>query len=459
MRTPSNRPLRILIIDDSASTRSGLRELLVPLNADIAEADNGQKGLEMVLQQDFDLVITDIDMPYMDGIEFCQNLKNSPETRGIPVIMVSAFDSSSDIDMGFHAGAWAYLSKREARTCLYETIEKVLSKSSFQSKQLIMVVDDSRLICRLVEDGLAQAGFQVITAKNGKVALELLSQQRPALILSDLDMPEMNGFDFCNELHSDPAFSSIPFVVMSTISDRGHMKRIIQQGAAGYIVKPFNIDELVILVERLLSDQFQLLLKERERLDTERTLMLASITSLVSALEARDPYTRGHSEMVATILAELGMMIGMSKQELEALTIGGRLHDIGKIGIRDDILFKPGPLSPREFAIIMEHPVIGANILKPIPSLSSIIPVVLFHHERMDGTGYPQGMKAHQIPLWARLTAVADTYAALTSERPYQGAFPTAHVLQIIKDVRGAQLCPECVDVFLEWIAARNQGG
>lgn len=449
--------LRILLIDDSASTRRGIRELLSPFNAEITEADNGRKGLSIVLEAGVDIVITDIDMPQMDGIEFCQRLKNNPATRGIPVIMVSAFDSNSDIDLGFQAGAWAYVAKRAARTELYETIKKVLSKSSFQRRQLIMAVDDSRFICHVVEDGLEQAGFQVITAKNGKKALELLKTTRPDLILSDLDMPEMNGFDFCQAVHDDAELAGIPFVVMSTISDRGHMKRVIHQGAAGYIVKPFNIDELVILIERLLSDQFQLLLKERERLDSERNLMLASIASLISALEARDAYTKGHSETVSEVLAEMAALMGASKQDLEIVTIGGRLHDIGKIGIRDDILLKPGPLTAAEFDIIKQHPVIGANILKPIPSLARIVPIVLFHHERMDGKGYPHGFSGLKIPLWARMTAVADTYAALTSQRPYQDAMPLARVLQIIKNVRGAQLCPECVDVFLQWINSTNK--
>jgi putative two-component system response regulator len=217
-----------------------------------------------------------------------------------------------------------------------------------------------------------------------------------------------------------------------------------------------HADELVILIERLLSDQFQLLLKERECLDTERTLMLASIASLVSVLGARDAYTRGHSETVANILAEMATTMGASRQEIETLTIGGRLHDIGKIGIRDDILLKPGTLTDTEFEIITQHPIIGTNILKPIPSLSPIIPLVLLHHERIDGKGYPQGLKGCKIPLWARMTAVADIYAALISERPYKGPTPQDQVLQIIKDVSGTQLCPDCVDVFFEWIDSQT---
>lgn len=449
--------LRILIVDDSSSTRKGLKELLEPLKAQITEAKNGYEGLNIALDGNIDLVLTDIDMPQMTGIELCQALKHHPSTRGIPVIIVSAFDSNHDIDQGFQAGAAAYLSKRDARTYLFETIEKVLSKSTFTRKQLILVVEDSRVVRRLVEDGLAQTGFQVITAKHGREALDLLDSKHPDLILSDLDMPEMDGFQLCEALHADSTLAKIPFVVMSTMSGRGQMKRIIQEGAAGYIVKPFNIDELVILLERLLSDQFQLLLKERERLDAERNVILASIASLVSALEARDAYTRGHSESVADILTNIAAFLSVSRQEQETATLGGKLHDLGKIGIRDDILLKPGPLTEREYDIIKQHPVIGANILKPIPSLSEIVPIVFLHHERIDGQGYPLGLKGPQIPFWPRMAAVADTYSALLSKRPYKRVVPHEKALDIILEVKGTQLCPECVEIFMQWIASADR--
>jgi HD-GYP domain-containing protein (c-di-GMP phosphodiesterase class II) len=241
---------------------------------------------------------------------------------------------------------------------------------------------------------------------------------------------------------------------MSTISDRGHMKRILRRGAASYIVKPFNIDQMVILVERLLSDQFQILLKERERLESERTLMLASIASLVSALEARDPYTRGHSEAVADITAGIAAMMGVSYEEIELAAIGGRLHDIGKIGIRDDVLFKPSTLTPREFELIKQHPIIGANILKPIPSLADVVSIVLYHHERPDGKGYPYGLSS--VPFWASIVAVADVYAALRSDRPYQSPLPEEKVLKIIQDVRGTQLTEESVELFMAWHNAKG---
>jgi putative two-component system response regulator len=268
-------------------------------------------------------------------------------------------------------------------------------------------------------------------------------------------MPDINGFEFCGSIHTNPELSSVPIVAMSSKTDRGYMKRMLQNGASAYLCKPFNVDELVILVEKMLSDQFHMLLMERERLDSERSLMIASITSLVTALEARDNYTKGHSEAVGKIVSGMLEKTGAGQKEIEIVTIGGRLHDIGKIGVRDEILLKPGRLTNKEFDHIKKHPVIGANIIKSIPSFSDVIPIVLSHHERIDGKGYPQGLKGDDIHLWARMTAVADTYHSLTSDRPYRKGMAQDKALQIIKDASGTQLCPHCVDLFFNWTAQK----
>ncbi|MGA8178842.1 MAG: response regulator [Desulfobacterales bacterium] len=446
---------RILIVDDSAVFRTSMKKILESKNDEIILAEDGQEGLDLALKGKFDIVVSDIDMPKISGIDLCRSLKNTAATQGTPVVMVSTFDSDNDVDKGFEAGAAAYLSKYEIQSRLRETVDSVLSKSKFKSNRLVMVVDDSKVILRIVEKGLAEAGFKVITAENGKKALDLLGDIQPDLILTDIEMPDINGFEFCETIHKNPELSSLPIVAMSTKTDRGYMKRMLQNGASAYLCKPFNIDELVILVEKLLSDQFHMLLMERERLDSERNLMIASITSLITALEARDNYTKGHSEAVGRIVSGMLRNAGASQKEIETVTIGGRLHDIGKIGVRDEILLKPGRLTDREFAHIKKHPVIGANIIKSIPSFSDVIPIVLSHHERIDGKGYPEGLKGDGIHLWARMTAVADTYHSLTSDRPYRKGMAQDKALQIIEDVSGTQLCPHCVGLFFKWIAQK----
>ena len=253
------------------------------------------------------------------------------------------------------------------------------SRSSAASDVYKRQVDDSSTVRTLVEKGLKEVGFEVVKAENGRAALEILKNERPDLILSDIDMPEMNGEEFCKAVHSDPLLATIPFVVLSANNDRPIMRRMLQIGADSYLVKPFNIDQLVITVEKLLSDKLLLLYKEKERLETEQRLILASITSLCCALEARDAYTRGHSEAVASIATRIAAGMGMSREETDLVMLGGKLHDLGKIGVVDSVLLKPGKLSDEEFAIIKRHPVIGADILRPVPSLAKILPIVLYH--------------------------------------------------------------------------------
>lgn len=447
----------ILVVDDSSSARFLIRDLLGPMEADIEEAVNGKEGLDRMMSKSFDLVITDVDMPVMNGLAFCRAFKSITACRSVPAIMISTLDSDQDISRGYFEGVEAYVPKGKLKTKLLHTVRRVLSKAMFRGNQVVLVVDNSLSVRHMLENGLTSAGFKVMTAENGSSALAEMENNPPDLILSELDMPGMNGIQLCRAVKSDERFSAVPFVVMSSSEERGQMKEIIDRGAASYIIKPFNLDQLVILVEKLLSDHVALLLKDRERLEMERTLLLGGITSLISALEARDVYTRGHSEAVATILSQMVAISGEGEDAIELAHMAGRLHDIGKIGVPDSILLKPGRLDNAEFEQIKKHPTIGKNILDSIPSLAPIIPIVHCHHERWDGAGYPLGLKGEGIPLWARFTSVADTYHALISDRPYRRGMPREDAVEIIRSERGRQLCPNAVDVFFTWYRDKSR--
>jgi response regulator RpfG family c-di-GMP phosphodiesterase len=443
---------RILIVDDSSFVRNHLEKELQIFNAIVTQAEDGRHGLDLALLESFDLIISDVDMPYMDGFTLCQKLKQNPNTKGIPVILLSSIDTDQYIDKGFHVGADSYVSKSEAKPIIQETIQRVLKKSKFLRGHLILVVDDSNTIRSIVKDAFEKAGFNVITADNGKTALDIVKSHTPDLIISDIDMPEMDGLTLCKKVHSDPDLSTIPFVIMSSNNDRSIMRRMLNLGASAYLVKPFNPEQVVITVEKLLSDHYLLLLKEKERLGVEREMMLASITSLITALEARDHYTSGHSEAVSMLVTEMAVKMNLPFDDIETLGIAGKLHDLGKIGVPDSILLKPGKLSEKEFEMIKQHPVVGVNILGAIPSLKHALPAIRHHHERFDGKGYPDGIKGKKIPIWARMMAVADTYHALTSDRPYRDGVDQDKALGIIQEVRETQLCPECIDIFIDMI-------
>ncbi len=452
-----NNP-RILIVDDSAVMRTSLARMVAPLSAVVQLASNGEEALAAALRDEIDLIISDVVMPKVDGIELCRQLKNHPSVRTKPVILLSSFDSDSDIERGFRAGATAYLSKSEGAQRILETVQQVLATSRRQRDQSILVVDDSNAIRKLVVSSLEEEGFFVHQAADGVEALQLLEKLRPDLIISDIEMPGVNGFELCRAVRQRQELHDTPFIVMSSLTDRGSMKRMLQDGASAYLCKPFNNDELVILVEKILADRLRLLLKDRERLDTERRLMIEGISGLVSALEARDAYTRGHSEAVGQMVAGMVELTGADTEAVERARLGGRLHDIGKIGIPDGVLLKPGKLTSSEFEKVKEHPLIGAQILKDIESLRDIRQIVLYHHERIDGRGYPEGLAGDMIPRLARFTAVADTYHSLTSDRPYRRGMSSEKALDIIRTVSGTQLCPDAIEVFLRLIDLHLNG-
>lgn len=442
--------IHILIADASAVVRSFLSRELGKSGTLISLADDGEQAFDCASSGDIDLVIADVDLPKISGVELCKKLKASQSTQQIPVVILDSLNTEDGIQKVYQAGATACIPKTQSKESLLDAVGNVILKATFQRGRLILVVDDSLTVRSLVSKSLKGAGFTVIQAENGKVALSILGHKKPDLILSDIDMPEMNGEAFCQAVHADPVLATIPFVVMSAISQRPIMRRMLQLGADSYLVKPFNVEQLVITVEKLLSDQLLLLHKEKERLEIEQRLILASITSLCNALEARDPYTRGHSEAVSDIATKIAMQMGISQEEIELIRLGGKLHDLGKIGVVDSVLLKTGKLTDEEFSIIKRHPVIGAEILRPVPSLAPIIPIVLYHHERLDGKGYPDGLHGASIPLWARITAVGDTYHALTSDRPYRKGMPKEKALEIIQSVSGTQLCPDCVEAFIK---------
>ncbi|HPE37641.1 MAG TPA: response regulator, partial [Spirochaetales bacterium] len=293
---------RILVVDDSIVIRKALSKQLEAIGAQVTLAKDGVEGLETARQGRFDLIISDVDMPRMIGLDMCERLKDDPATRAVPIIILSSRDSEEDIERGFKVGADSYLSKSVGKDEFRERVQQFLRQVDFIRERLVLVVDDSEFIRNRLAQGLADVGFQVATAADGREALGMLAAARkPDLVVCDMIMPGMDGLGLLQAMQQDPDLRHIPFVAMSAEDSRAAMRRMLQLGAAAFMTKPFNVEQLVITAEKLLSDQFTILLAEKERLQTERSLMLSSITSLIQALEARDLYTRGHSEAVAEI--------------------------------------------------------------------------------------------------------------------------------------------------------------
>ena len=277
----------------------------------------------------------------------------------------------------------------------------------------ILVVDDQPSIAGLMSQLLTIRGYDVVTASNAEQAEAEVRRQPPDLILSDVMMPGRSGYDFCRTLKEDPTTRLIPFVLITGLSDSSDKVRGIEAGADDFLNKPVLAEELIARVKSLLR------LKEfTDELETADSVLC----TLGLIVEGRDPYTEGHCERLSVHAADLGRHLGMDEDSILALKRGGYLHDLGKIAVPDEILKKGSDLTPAEWEVMKLHPITGENICKPLHSLRLVLPIIRHHHEHSDGSGYPDGLRASEIPVLPRVLQVVDVYDALRTARPYKPA-------------------------------------
>jgi putative two-component system response regulator len=431
----------ILVADDEPLIRRMFGMYLGNEGYRVVTAEDGDDAIRKVKQVIPDLVITDIKMPHVDGYEVCRAIKECRDTQHIPVVIVSALGSELDIDKGFGAGANEYLTKPVDLVELAGRIQNIFRGIQLRGRERVLVVTPSPIECSILAIGLQQQGFEVLAARDGAEAFELAQRTPPSVVVADLEIPVLDIFQLHESMKQSPKLADLPLVVLTSRASKIEKQRRDALAAAAFITKPFPIERLVALIERILGER-------RTKIEAERDILLQTIRSLVQALEARDKYTRGHSDNVARYTVMIARRILPNEEEISRYQLSAQLHDIGKIGVPDAILLKPGKLTAEEMAIMQTHPGKGSEILAPIPSLRDIIPGVRWHHERLDGKGYPDGLTAAEIPLQARVIAVADTFDALTSNRPYRAGCSIEKALAVIRDAAGTQLDPEIVDVF-----------
>jgi putative two-component system response regulator len=279
----------------------------------------------------------------------------------------------------------------------------------------ILVVDDVAANARLLERHLTGGGHRVSFAHDGVEALELVARDHPDLVLMDVMMPLLDGFETCRLLKNDPATRLVPVILVTALSDSSDRVRGLEVGADDFVSKPVNVAELTARVRSLLRIK-----RYTDELDSAESV----IVSLALTIEARDAATDGHCQRLARSAVRLGAALGLGEEDLSALTRGGFLHDIGKVGIPDAILLKPSKLTAQEYAVMQQHTVIGDRLCGELRSLRRVRPIVRHHHEHLDGSGYPDGLKGGAVPLLAQIIGVVDVFDALTNVRPYKAAFP-----------------------------------
>jgi len=268
----------------------------------------------------------------------------------------------------------------------------------------------------------------VITVPDGAAAVHELTRTQVDLVLLDVMMPHLNGFEVCEKIKNNPETYLIPVIMITALSDKQDRLEAIKAGADDFLTRPVDRTELLARVRSLLK------LKQRtDELERAESVLF----SLARSIEGKDPYTHGHCERLSEYSARLGEHLKLPEEQLIALRRAGVVHDVGKIAVPDAILLKPGRLTEEEWKVIREHPVVGERICAPLKSFRLVLPIIRHHHEKLDGSGYPDGLRGDAIPVTARVLQIVDVYDALTTERPYKKAFSVSDALQTMKEEVG----------------------
>lgn len=294
-------------------------------------------------------------------------------------------------------------------------------------KPTILIVDDLPANIELVKNFFIDEPYTLLEAGNGKEALKIVDEQNPDIVLLDVIMPEMDGFQVCKILKEDEHTRLIPVIMITGLEDSKSKIKGINLGVDDFITKPFNYYELKARVASLLKlKQYTDQLRNAEQI----------LFNLALTIEAKDPYRKGHSQRLANLSSMLAEWVGLSDEEIRTVRRGSILHDIGKLAIQDEILLKPGPLTRNEFSVVKLHPEIGAEMCTPLDSFDDVQPIIRHHRERYDGSGYPYGLVGEEIPLGAQIVAIADSFDALTSNRSYRTALPKEAAIRLIDEER-----------------------
>ena len=305
----------------------------------------------------------------------------------------------------------------------------------------VAVIEDDAAVRRVLSRILEDAGYGVIAMADGEAGLRAVGEHQPDMLILDLTLPRMDGLEVCRRLRSDPRIVALPIIVLTAHTSTSDMVAALDAGADDFVTKPF---QQVELLARLRSS-----FRTREvirRMEQAHDIVVA----LANAVEAKDLGLKDHCRYLAYRSARLAAYVGLRDGELEGVAYGALLHDIGKIGISEHVLHKPGPLTDEEFSIMREHPEIGERICDPLRMSRDFTPIIRHHHERWDGTGYPDGLRGEHIPLGARIVALADAFDAIVRGRPYRAARSVEEAFDELRRHAGKQFDPDLVPLFIE---------
>ncbi|MBE9029094.1 two-component system response regulator [filamentous cyanobacterium LEGE 11480] len=293
-----------------------------------------------------------------------------------------------------------------------------------QEQAKVLIVDDTGSSRAMAVDVLICEGYEVLEADNGYSAIDIVHQHQPDLVLLDVLMPGIDGYEVCRRLKQDENTRLMPVIFMTSLEEKSARIQGIEAGGDDFLTKPFDRVELSARVKSLVR---------QKRLNQDLDHAEKVLFSIAKTVESRDPNTGDHCERLVQRGKSFGEYLGLSRSEVQDLMWGGYLHDIGKVGIADAILLKPGRFTPAEFELMKQHTLIGENICKPLRTMQGVVPIIRHHHERWDGSGYPDQLQGDEIPYLAQIFQLIDIYDALVSERPYKDGMTPEHALEMMQ--------------------------
>jgi len=314
---------------------------------------------------------------------------------------------------------------------------------------LVMIIEDEPTQRLLLSRVLEREGYRTLGLGDGETGMRAIVEHAPQLVLLDLSLPRMDGFEICRQLRADPLTATLPVIVITAHTALDDMVAALDAGADDFLAKPVQQIELLARIRSAMR-------LRRSITSLERATQI--VAALANAVEAKDLGLVNHCRWLAHHAGRVGAQVGLRGEELEAVAYGALLHDVGKIGVSEHLLRKEGPLSPEEWTVMRRHPEIGEKICRPLRASRAFAPIIRHHHERYNGTGYPDGLKGEAIPLGARIVGIADAYEAMVHGRPYQPAQPHERVADELRRLRGSQFDPGLVPVFLDELERDNQG-
>ncbi|MCX6062609.1 MAG: response regulator [Caldiserica bacterium] len=417
---------KVLVVDDDVESLRLYGDMLRRAGYAAVTASTGWEGIDLAVKEHPGLILLDLRLPDITGLTVLETLRTSLSTRSIPIIVVSAISKDDDVMKAMQMGAFDYVVKPITYDDMIRRVELVFFSRERQGEgdqSPVLVVEDSTIDGASLSEQLTGWGYQVTWVQTGKEGIAQAATGNFDVILMDGLLPDINGFEVVKEIRATERLGTTPIIMLTVLSGLVDKLKGFESGVDEFLNKPVSWEELRVRIRSL--TRLRGMAKQRFALSE----VVGVITNAIELAEATEPR---HNQKVASISVILGKRMGVQGHGLWVLEMAGSLHDVGKLVVRREVLFKPGKLDPSEWAEIQRHSEYGERIIRPIHGFDEIADIVRHHHEKADGSGYPDHLKGDQVSLFVRIVGVSDSFEALTSDRPYRPAFPRDQALEIL---------------------------